>query len=177
MLLGTQKNDILDGGDGDDILLADYGDDILRGGNGNDSLNGESGNDLLYGDASNDILIGGNGADALFGGFGEDILIGGSVLYFERYSIAPIRDAILTVWASAASYADRVVLLRDTGLDGSSKLMPGSTVFNDGEIDTLFGESGLDWFFASVAPASNEVGLLAGGLQGLEPGEVLTLLT
>jgi hypothetical protein len=31
-------------------------------------------------------------------------------------------------------------------------------------------------FFASIAPASNEVGFLTGRLQGLDPGEVLTVL-
>jgi uncharacterized delta-60 repeat protein len=176
-LLGSQNNDILDGGDGNDILYGGSGDDTLRGGPGNDILNGDLGNDLLYGHAGNDILLGGYGADSLFGGAGDDILIGAYSSFFDRYGDLAVRTAMLTAWTSADSYVNRVALMRDTGVAGSSKLAPNSTVSNDFDLDTLFGESGLDWFFASNSSSSNEIGLLIGGLRDRANGEVLSILT
>jgi Ca2+-binding RTX toxin-like protein len=93
--IGTNGNDVMDGGvgpddmygllgrdemygnKGDDRLYGGYGDDVLFGGDGNDELEGEQGNDKLYGEAGNDNLKGGTGADSLYGGDGNDTLNGG----------------------------------------------------------------------------------------------------
>lgn len=53
-IIGTEEDDIIDGGAGKDTIM---------GGEGNDSLNGGKGNDLLYGGKGNDTLTGGAGSD------------------------------------------------------------------------------------------------------------------
>ncbi|MBI0097314.1 MULTISPECIES: calcium-binding protein [unclassified Snodgrassella] len=58
-------------------LLGSNKDDVLNGGKGNDILNGNEGNDILYGNDGNDILVGGDGNDILNGGTGNDSLNGG----------------------------------------------------------------------------------------------------
>ena len=58
-------------------LLGSNKDDVLNGGKGNDILNGEEGNDILYGNDGNDVLAGGDGNDILNGGTGNDSLNGG----------------------------------------------------------------------------------------------------
>jgi len=53
-------------------------DDVLVGGNTNDTLNAGEGGDALVGGAGDDLLIGGAGGDIIFGGTGSDTLTGGS---------------------------------------------------------------------------------------------------
>ena len=76
-LLGSNKDDVLDGGKGNDILNGKNGNDILNGNDGNDILVGGYGNDILSGGAGDDILWGGKGYDILNGGTGNDVLNGG----------------------------------------------------------------------------------------------------
>ena len=68
-IVGTDSNDILNGG---------VGNDTLYGLSGNDTLNGNDGSDILWGGYDNDILNGGNGNDTLYGDSGYDILNGGA---------------------------------------------------------------------------------------------------
>ena len=149
------------------------------GGEGNDVLNGYGGDDQLLGYAGNDILVGGSGKDVLRGGDGEDLLIGGHAIYFDFYSSAINRSAIVAAWVSAEAYAERVNLLLNTGVSAGTdqfRLTPASTVFDDSEIDTLFGNLGVDWFFAAISGPSSENGLASGGLRDLAVGEVVTPL-
>lgn len=169
----------LDGKSGNDTLFGSQSDDILFGGEGNDLLNGYGGVDQLFGHAGNDILVGGNGTDILRGGDGEDLLVGGHAINFDFYNAAEKRTALVAAWGSADAYADRVNLLLNTGVPVGSeqvKLTPASNVFDDGEVDTLFGDSGLDWFFAATTGASSEIGLASGGLRDLALDEILTPL-
>jgi Ca2+-binding RTX toxin-like protein len=85
-IVGTTRNDELDGTRKADILLGDAGDDRIdgkagndeiSGGDGNDNLKGGDGNDKLYGDRGDDKLDGGDGNDMLWGGSGSDGLKGG----------------------------------------------------------------------------------------------------
>ena len=168
------------GEDGDDTLFGSQLDDLLVGGPGNDLLVGYYGNDRLYGDAGNDILVGGGGADVLRGGGGEDLLIGGHSLHFDHYANAADRDALFIAWIASESYADRVNRLLNTGVTGVNglvKLTPANTVFEDGIVDTFFGEDGFDWFFAATTGGNSEVGLTSGGLRDLGLDEILTPLT
>ncbi len=82
---GTNKKDLLVGGNDDDtikglgamdVLYGRGGDDTLYGGNGKDQLYGDEGNDHLFGDGNNDILYGGAGGDTLNGGKSDDRLYG-----------------------------------------------------------------------------------------------------
>lgn len=125
-------NDLLDAGPGDDALDGGDGDDVLIGGDGNDKLRGRQGADLL---------IGGLGMDDLKSEGNGDILIGG---YTSHDSNAASLEAIVAIWNSGASYADRVANIRD------GYLRAGDTVFDDAAKDELNGGSGRDWFFADL---------------------------
>ncbi|HEY9643211.1 MAG TPA: calcium-binding protein [Coleofasciculaceae cyanobacterium] len=70
-------NDFLFGGAGDDTLNGGKDKDFLFGGAGDDTLNGDEGNDRLFGGAGSDSLDGGLGNDRLDGGSGDDALEGG----------------------------------------------------------------------------------------------------
>lgn len=77
-IIGTNKNNILQGTADNDTILGLGGNDILHGHAGNDKLYGGSGADKLYGDAGRDNLYGNSGPDALYGGTGSDNLYGGT---------------------------------------------------------------------------------------------------
>lgn len=71
-IVGTEGDDVLEGGSGndilcglggDDVLIGGSGDDVLVGGAGSDQLDGGSGNDTLYTDADDSVVDGGSGAN------------------------------------------------------------------------------------------------------------------
>jgi hypothetical protein len=71
------RNQEIEGNNGDDIISAGNGSDRILGLGGNDRLFGNNGNDILTGGDGNDSLFGGNGTDTLLGGNGNDLLDGG----------------------------------------------------------------------------------------------------
>ena len=77
VIIGTDKRDVLDGGNGNDVIDGGISKDTLNGGAGNDTLDGGFGRDILNGDDGNDFLIGGFAPDNLIGGAGNDFLEGG----------------------------------------------------------------------------------------------------
>jgi Ca2+-binding RTX toxin-like protein len=77
-IFGLDGNDFIQGLDGNDFLSGGYGNDFMRGGNGNDSVNGDAGNDLIYGDQGFDVIKGGEGHDRIFGGDGVDAIDDGA---------------------------------------------------------------------------------------------------
>jgi Ca2+-binding RTX toxin-like protein len=140
----------LNGQGGNDVLWGTANADRLVGGDGNDVLVGGGGNDTLIGGNHRDILIGGVGVDSLDGGSGDDLLIGGTTVHDQS------RDALnplLVAWAnSATSYTSRVQQLSVTGVGSSQQYkLSTTTVDDDDEVDTLRGNTGLDWFFAHLA--------------------------
>ena len=76
-LIGTNKEDIIWGLDGDDYIKGKKADDVLHGGFGNDRIFGDSGDDNLLGGPGQDHLYGKRGHDVIFGGFDPDFLVGG----------------------------------------------------------------------------------------------------
>ena len=57
------KDDVIEGTDGNDKLDGHGGDDTLIGGKGDDTLNGQGGNDILIGGTGNNLLCGNDGDD------------------------------------------------------------------------------------------------------------------
>jgi RTX calcium-binding nonapeptide repeat (4 copies) len=88
-------------------------------------------------------LSGAEGSDRLRGGDDDDLLIAGATAHDNNI---PALLQILAEWTSAHSYATRVANLR-SGVGGLPKL-DSTTVIDDGVVDTLRGNKGLDWFFA-----------------------------
>ena len=94
-VIGTARDDVLNGDDGentlqggagDDLLTGFQGDDVLEGGGGNDRLRGQSGDDTLRGGDGDDTLEGSSGDDVLAGGLGDDVLLGGDGSDWADYS-------------------------------------------------------------------------------------------
>jgi len=92
-LVGTTRDDVIDGGGGNDQLNGRGGNDTLIGGTGSDSLSGEAGNDTLIGGDGNDSLYGGDGNDVLHGGKGNDYLSHGSGDDIIRYDLGDGDDS------------------------------------------------------------------------------------
>jgi Ca2+-binding RTX toxin-like protein len=150
------------GGSGNDTLIGNSAINVLSGGNGNDILIGGGGNDTLNGGNDQDLLIGGTGSDLIHGNSSDDILIGGTTVFANETTQTvnlTALDAILAEWQRTdETYSQRVAHLLGTstgGLNGSY-LLNSSTVFNDGSVDTLFGDAGLDWFLASASDTVNK---------------------
>jgi Ca2+-binding RTX toxin-like protein len=137
----TQIQNVIGGGGGDTLVGNSQG-NILVGGGGNDTITAGTGRSLL---------IGGAGGDVLRGGSADDILISGTTNFDANHAVL---TAILAEWQRTdRTYAQRISDLRNGGgLNGTTKLIWGTTVHDDGAADTLTGNAGLDWFFANLGP-------------------------
>ncbi|WP_299916818.1 choice-of-anchor I family protein [uncultured Roseobacter sp.] len=85
-LVGDNRKNVLEGGDGDDLILGlrghdmlfgNKGDDDIFGGRGRDMIDGGDGDDNLFGGRGRDFINGGDGNDVISGGNGSDTIIGG----------------------------------------------------------------------------------------------------
>ena len=148
---GVSNIEDVAGGSGNDTLIGSVLANDLQGNGGNDILVGNGGNDTIDGDTGRDVVIGGTGSDTLEGSGEDDILIDGTTSFDAN---VPALQAILSEWASAKSYANRVINLQTGGgLNGAIILKAtgaGQTVFDDAIADTLTGDLGLDWFFTAA---------------------------
>jgi hypothetical protein len=137
----TQIQNVIGGGGADNLVGNSQG-SILVGGGGNDTITAGTGRSLL---------IGGAGGDVLRGGSADDILISGTTNFDANHAAL---TAILAEWQRTdRTYAQRISDLRNGGgLNGTTKLIWGTTVHDDGAADTLTGNAGLDWFFANLGP-------------------------
>lgn len=159
-LVGGQADDLIWGDAGNDILLGNCGNDRLYGGDGDDVMGGEYGNDQLFGESGRDLLAGGYGSDILLGGSGEDVLISGDAYLLSSYFVSDeARNNLRAAWSNpSATYEQRVITIRDTGVGTSAplaRLRPSDTVFRDGELDQLIGDGDRDWFFATTVSAGS----------------------
>jgi hypothetical protein len=124
------------------VLIGGDGADHLYGGEGEDYLNAGADDDTLRGGSGNDVLVGGRGVDTLHGDYGDDLLIGGTT-EFDDDSQA-IR-AIMTLWGGVSQSAFKVAQFEDES--SAIRLISNDTVFDDSVVDSLFGDTGQDWFF------------------------------
>lgn len=159
--------------DTESMFFGGLGNDYLQGGWASDVLIGGDGNDVLEGGPDGfDILIGGLGADFVRGhdegtytnyGANGDIMIGGSTVYDNGLTQL---YGILAEWTSATPFGDRVQNIRTrvsntvTGVNNIK--LDSTTVFNDGEIDQLYGAvaRGDDWFLLDLGLDENNGGAL-----------------
>jgi Ca2+-binding RTX toxin-like protein len=128
LIFGGAGNDRINGGNGNDRLWGEDGNDSLSGDNGDDLLAGGEGSDVLYGRAGNDVLIGGNAADRLYGYNGDDLLLGDGLDEMDL-------EDVYMLWLQNGVYGTQDIL--DSG---------SFTVVEDNAVDTLYGQSGADWF-------------------------------
>jgi hypothetical protein len=139
------------GGNGGNTLIGDAQGNILIGGSGADTITGGTGLSLLIGDGGSDTVTGGSGGSAS----GGDILIGGYTIYDTMTTANETAlMAILAEWQSTDSYATRFSKINN-GLPGGYALRYGTTVKDDGQVNTLTAAASsgstplVDWFFAS----------------------------
>ncbi len=135
--------------------------EMVVGSSRNDTLRGNAAANVLVGGAGNDTLLGFGGRDLLFGGSGQDTLRGGDeedlvvaahfAAYVEStktYQRAAL-DTLRSEWmAPERDYATRVANLRN-----SSSL---NATTDGSAVDTLFGEAGLDWFWAFANDSASD---------------------
>src|SRR3972149_5499186 len=62
-IVGTAKDDTLDGKDRDEVICGLRGNDLIMGGGGADTLKGGGGDDTIKGEEGDDSLAGGKGSD------------------------------------------------------------------------------------------------------------------
>ena len=101
-LIGSIKNDYLQGNAGMNVLSGGEGADVLMGLNGKDTLIGGDGNDSLFGGNAADTLAGGEGDDLIVGGEGRDEMSGNAGI--DTFDFNSIAD-------SGATFATRDVIL------------------------------------------------------------------
>ena len=150
------------GGLGNDLLVGGRGNDVLVGGAGNDTLEGgPDGFDILIGGLGSDYIRGHN--EAIHRNYGQngDILIGGATVYDAGLTQL---YGILKEWSSATPFGDRVGNIRtrvDNTVAGVNNIrLDSTTVYNDGELDQLFGAvaRGDDWFLLDLGLDINNAG-------------------
>ena len=78
IVVGTSRDDQINGSSGHDVICGLGGDDTIRGLPGNDRIYGQGGSDTLRGGSGSDALGGGGGTDTLYGAVGGDLLVGGA---------------------------------------------------------------------------------------------------
>ena len=142
---------------------------------------GGTGTDVLYGGGGRDLLIGGLKSDVLKGGGGDDILIGA---YTDFDANVQALAAIMKEWGRTdADYSTRVKHL-DGSLSGGWNvvgttriLLTANTVHTNGTVDddnapdSLYGDAGLDWFFARRKGRKQDT------IYDLSSGEVVTAIS
>jgi hypothetical protein len=146
----------------------------VRGGAGNNTLTGNGGNILIGGAGTNhlvdvyagssasgrSLLIGGTGSSTLTAGAAGDILIAGTTNYDSNYAAL---QSILAEWQSADDYVTRFKRIegqQSGGLNGSNKLVWGTTVKDTDGASVLNGGpagAGLDWFFANYLGGNDTI--------------------
>ena len=177
-------------------IWAGMGNDKIKGGEGDDIIYGEAGNDILFGGKGRDILIGGTGADKIHGDQHDDIIVAGYTAYDMEFNLlAPTNqtarkldfttqrialESILNEWTSSRNYNDRRNNILGVSNSTYNQRRNGNyflrsntsaaldTVFDDNDKDTLWGDSGVDWFFANIG---NESGTVQDELKDSTNGE------
>lgn len=114
-LVGTNRNDILNGAGGNDTISGTGGHDLLSGFAGADLLDGGIGQDQLNGGAGNDTLIGGAGRDELTGGAGADVF---RFLALSDSAVGGNRDRIIDFRRSESDIIDVSAIDANTRVAG-----------------------------------------------------------
>ncbi|MFN0051423.1 MAG: calcium-binding protein, partial [Planctomycetales bacterium] len=160
-VVNAQLTLTLSAGDGIENLIGGSGADALTGNGLTNLIIGAAGNDTVLGGAGRDLVVGGSGSDTVRGGTDDDIVIGGTMSYYNeatRVLNQVAITAILAEWNRTDSdYTTRISRLKNGGgLNGTYKLNSTTVVLDDGAVDILYGDAGLDWFlgalFSSTSP-------------------------
>ncbi len=165
LIVGTEGDDHLVGGNIDNQIFGLGGHDTLEGGGGNDTLEGGNGNDTLTGGAGTDTLNGGDGIDtADFSGESQFVHLLAGVPGIQVFglddSLSSIENAIGSSFGDVFSISNYTGTINGGGGSDSFLLGGGGNVgvLNGGEgndayqligsaTGTLNGGNGYDEFF------------------------------
>ncbi len=181
-VIGSDFNDIIDGGSGANVLTGGLGDDFITGRAGADTLWGNAGNDTLDGDGGADLVDGGADNDTVL----ADSLDDGSGTFTGGTGIDALKadlDAVAVNWLlvnagfetiSGSNAADTIDLTGSlvgatvngrngndllTGGDGNDTLNGGNnddTIFGGLGGDIIRGEAGADTLYANNLANDND---------------------
>lgn len=158
-LVGTQRDDRIEGGTNDDRIDGRGGRDRLDGGHGNDLLNGGADADTIDGEIGDDTINGGGGNDDIKGGAGSDIIMGNSGN--DRIEDQAVSTGFSTIDGGLGDDAivvngGSVAVLGGAGLD---------KIFARDVRGTLDGGDGRDWitFSRTTEPDIADPLLIIGG--------------
>jgi Ca2+-binding RTX toxin-like protein len=172
LIIGTQDNDDINGGDANDTLVGESGNDLLYGGKGADWLEGGVGSDQLAGDydgsafeifpiGGRDTLVGGAGADLIYGGVGADSLVGGAdgdvFVYTRRADSAGVLSNTDTL-ADFDPTVDRIDV-RYLAFDPALQNVVGG--YFDGDQNKYIGGGSLfgrEMVFGRIVPTDTQLG-------------------
>lgn len=159
-ITGTERQDSLEGGDGNDWINALGGDDTLGGGAGDDTLDGGAGDDQLTGGTGNDSLTGGDGSDTflVYDGFGSDTIVGGEAgTNSDTIDLSALTTPVtvtytgdktgtITDGTSTLSFSEieRIILTEGTDVLRGDSDSAGINIEGLGGNDTIDGGSGTD---------------------------------
>ena len=153
--------DTVSGGIGDDQIFGDPiqgaegSNDVIDGGDDNDLIDTGFGNDIVTGGSGNDVLIGGNNTDSLTGGAGEDLIIAAG-LATSFYATGGLGlQQLWSQWRTSDPVNTRISYLTGTPggiISPAFVLSPGSTLLDDGAIDTVIADDDTDedWIIANL---------------------------
>ncbi len=136
--------------------IGSAGNDNLTGSVLGGVLMGGAGSDVLTASGGRNILVGGSGVDTLNGGNGGDILIGGRLSYYDEaaHTVNTLAlNRLLAEWSRTnLSYQDRVNHLNGSVVTRARNFpyfLNSLTVFDDGDVDTIFVGLGENWLLDS----------------------------
>ncbi|MDP2578781.1 putative Ig domain-containing protein [Shimia thalassica] len=173
-LIGTEDDDILQGGLGQDQIEGRAGNDQLYGGQGNDTILGEDGADRLDGGAGHDVLDGGSGRDLLVGGAGDDLYA------VDRSDDVLVENAgegddsvVSETSYRLANHIENLTLVGSDDLEGEGNALANLLTGNAGNNrlngragdDTISGGQGADTAVFGVSLASVAISIEAAGLR------------
>ncbi|NVJ97967.1 MAG: hypothetical protein HWE25_07440 [Alphaproteobacteria bacterium] len=155
-------------------------DDILNGGTGNNDISGGDGNDTVTGGAGNDTLTGGNGADVyLFGAdFGADVIedfdtgndrldLRGAGISFDIVLAGLTQDGADAVFEDGNGNSLRLAGVTASDITVSNFVINGTVVLGTAAADTLDGGSDDEYMIGS---AGDDLVLGSDGSDTLDGG-------
>ena len=138
--LGTDQDEMVEGGDAQDVLSGADGKDVLRGMGGKDQLDGGEGDDLLFGGLGDDRLIGGAGHDiAQFSGLRSQYKVEYSIMRVLVVSGPDGKDVLADI--EALQFSEGVFSIAYSGAapefkvntnTAGSQISPSVTAMADG---------------------------------------------
>jgi Ca2+-binding RTX toxin-like protein len=153
---GGAGNDTIGGEDGTDELYGGAGNDVMSGDTGNDLLVGQDGNDTLIGRTGLDVVIGGAGIDIVNGGEDNDVVIGRGLTTENSTTAGDANDItnfnLFSAWVNTQTLGLFIPVL----------------AANDNAIDTLYGFTGNDDFYADQLDVRADFNLPLMGTDTLE---------